>query len=237
MRREHHRWRSQDLQRDMDLLIFGHAGRPMIVFPTSMGAFFEYEDRGMVAAIAGKIEHGLVQLFCVSSVDPESFYANNRHPRERIDRYLAYERYLVNDVAGLVRTASGSATAGVTGCSFGAYHAFTMALRHPDVFTSCITMGGAFDITRFLDGYYDQDAYLLCPPHFLPNLTDDWFLSRYRQNKWVFVTGEADICRTPTEQAAHLMAAKQVPYNLHVWGHGSHHDWPEWIKMANVYIP
>ena len=42
----------------MDLLIFGHAGPPMIVFPSSMGAFFEYEDRGMIDSLAGKLEHG-----------------------------------------------------------------------------------------------------------------------------------------------------------------------------------
>ena len=66
----------------------------------------------------------------------------------------------------------GRETIGVTGCSFGAYHALTMALRHPDVSRRCITMGGAFDVTRFLDGYFDEDAYLLCPPHFLPGLSD-----------------------------------------------------------------
>jgi len=32
----------------MELLVFGHAGVPMIVFPTSMGRFFEYSDRGMI---------------------------------------------------------------------------------------------------------------------------------------------------------------------------------------------
>ena len=57
-----------------------------------------------------------------------------------------------------------------------ATHALTMALRHPDVFTSCITMGGAYDVTRFLDGYNDTDVYLLCPPQFLPGLADHaWF--------------------------------------------------------------
>jgi len=95
----------------------------------------------------------------------------------------------------------------------------------------------SFDVTRFLDGYYDQDAYLLCPPHFLPNLGDSWFLDRYRANKWVLVTGEADICRPATEQAAWALAAKSVPHSLHVWGNGSHHDWPEWRKMAAVYLP
>ena len=51
MHRTHHKWYAHSLQRDMDLLIFGHAGPPMIVFPSSMGAFFEYEDRGMIAAV------------------------------------------------------------------------------------------------------------------------------------------------------------------------------------------
>jgi esterase/lipase superfamily enzyme len=237
MQREYHRWRSPQLQRDMELVVFGGAGEPVIVFPTSMGAFFEYEDRGMVAAIEDKIDAGQVQLFCISTIDSDTFYATNVPPRMRIDRYLAYEHYLVEDVTTFVHQITGRSTMGVTGCSFGAYHAFTMALRHPDVFTSCITMGGSFTIERFLDGYYDQDAYLLCPPHFLPGLDDRWFLDRCRSNKWVLVTGEADMCRPDTEQAAALLSAKGIPNSLHVWGHGSQHDWPEWTKMAKAYIP
>ena len=221
----------------MDLLRFGHAGRPMLVFPTSLGSFHEYEDRGMVWALADKLEHGVLQLVCVSTVDAESFYAKDRPPRARLDRYLAYERFLLDDIVSFVRTTCGSETMGVTGCSFGAYHAFTMALRHPDVFTSCITMGGAFDIGRFLDGYGDLDSYLLSPPQFLPHLTDEWFLARYRQNKWVLVTGEYDICRADTEHAAAILGARGVPHALHVWGEGSLHDWPEWLKMARAYVP
>jgi len=237
MRREYHRWFARDLHRDMETLVLGHAGRPVIVFPTSGGAFFEYEDRGMVQVLADKIEAGTLQLFCVSTVDSESFYSRSLHPRHRIERYLEYERYLTGDLVPFIKQQNGSDTAGVTGCSLGAYHALTMALRHPDVFTSCIGMGGAFDLTRFLDGYFDDDAYLLSPQHFLPNLTDPWFLDRYRQNKWVLVTGEHDICRAATEQAAHLFAEKGIPHSLHVWGDHSEHDWPEWQKMAAAYIP
>lgn len=237
MRREYQRWFSGLLGRDMEMLVFGHAGRPVIVFPTSMGAFFEYEDRGMVAALADKLDAGSVQLFCVSTLDTETFYAKMVGPRDRIDRYLAYEQYLLHEVVPFATQQNGSPTAGVTGCSFGAYHAMVMALRHPDIFTSCITMGGAFDIMRFLQGYFDEDAYLLSPPHFLPNLTDPWFLERFRQNKWVLVTGEKDICRPDTEHAARLFSHKDTPHSLHVWGHGSEHDWPEWVKMAAAYVP
>jgi esterase/lipase superfamily enzyme len=221
----------------MELLAFGHAGVPMVVFPTSLGAFFDYEDRGMVAAISDKIESGLVRLLCVTTLDNETFYARHAAPRARIDRYLAYERYLVDELVPYVRHMTGRETMGVTGCSFGAYHALTMALRHPGIFTDCVTMGGAFDITRFFDGYYDEDVYLLCPPHFLPGLDDEWFLERMRANKWVLVTGEADICRAETEQAAGLLGFKDVPFSLHVWQNGSVHDWPEWIKMARAYLP
>jgi esterase/lipase superfamily enzyme len=176
-------------------------------------------------------------LFCVSTLDTETFYASMLHPRERVERYLQYERYLLDEVVPFIARQNGSPTAGVTGCSFGAYHAMTMALRHPDVFTSCITMGGAFDIMRFLHGYFDEDAYLLSPPHFLPNLTDPWFLEHCRRNKWVLVTGEKDICRADTEHASRLLDQKGIPNSLHVWGDGSEHDWPEWVKMAGAYIP
>lgn len=237
MTRDYTTWRSQQLGRDMELLVFGHGGRPLIVFPTSMGSFFEYEDRGMVEALADKLDGGALQLFCVSTIDKDTFYADDVHPRQRIERYLAWERYLLDDVVAFIRHRNGSQTMGVTGCSFGAYHALTMALRHPDVFTSCITMGGAFDLKRFLNGYHDLDAYLLSPPDFLPGLSDPWFLDRMRANKWVLVTGEQDICRQQTEQAAALLHDKGVPATLHVWGHGSIHDWPEWIKMARAYVP
>ena len=217
--------------------MFGHGGRPMIVFPTSMGAFFEYEDRGMIGALADKLEHGALQLICVSTVDTETFYAQDRHHAPASSGISPTSATSSRTSCRSSPTLSGSPTAGVTGCSFGAYHAFTMALRHPDMFTSCIPMGGAFDISRFLDGYDDLDSYLLSAPQFLPRLQDAWFLDRYRHNKWVLVTGEHDICRADTEQAAGLLRAKGIPHSLHVWEHGSEHDWPEWRKMAAVYIP
>ena len=45
MNREYHKWYSNALRRDMELLIFGHSGIPLLVFPTSMGRFFDYESR------------------------------------------------------------------------------------------------------------------------------------------------------------------------------------------------
>ena len=84
MVRTYHRDRSSRLGREMELLVFGHAGLPVVVFPTSGGRFFEFEDRGMVGALASKIDAGHLQLFCVDSVDLESWYNRQASPRQRI---------------------------------------------------------------------------------------------------------------------------------------------------------
>src|ERR1039458_6102 len=47
----YHKQFSHELGRDMESLVYGHAGHPVLVFPTSMGRFFEYEDAGMIRAL------------------------------------------------------------------------------------------------------------------------------------------------------------------------------------------
>ena len=122
------------------------------------------------------------------------------------------EDYILNDVVPLVRHLTWRDTLGVTGCSFGAYHAMAFALRYPYTFSSCVTMGGAFDIRRFLGGYFDEDCYFLDPLSFLPGLSDGYYLDQYRRNKWVLVTGDHDICRGANEAFSGLLGAKGIPH-------------------------
>ena len=236
MHREYHRWFSHSLQREMELLFFGHDGPPMLVFPTSMGAFYEFEDRGMIGALGGKLAHGQLRLACISSVDGESWYNRRAHPRHRVLRHLQYEDYILNDVVPLIRHLTWRDTIGVTGCSFGAYHAMAFALRHPYTFTWCVTMGGAFEVRRFLDGYFDEDCYFLDPTSFLPGLGDPHYLDQLRRNKFVLATGDHDICRGANEHFSGLLSARGIPHSLHVWNH-SKHDWPDWRPMASAYLP
>jgi esterase/lipase superfamily enzyme len=55
MQREYQRWTSAALGRDMEMLVFGHASAPVLVFPTSMGRFYEHEDFGMVSALSAHL--------------------------------------------------------------------------------------------------------------------------------------------------------------------------------------
>jgi esterase/lipase superfamily enzyme len=232
MNREYHKWYSNALRRDMELLVFGHAGVPLLVFPTSMGRFFDYENRGMIAAIAHKYEGGEFQAFCVDSVDSESWYNKAVPPRERALRHSEYDRYILEEVVPFIRSHNRSDQLVTTGCSFGGYHAINFALRHPDAVSGAVSMGGAFDIHQFLDGYYDDNCYYNCPPDFLPGLNDPWYLDRYRRQKLVLATGERDICRDENVRLSGIMNSKQIPHWLDVWGDGTGHDWPWWQHMT-----
>ncbi len=153
MHRSYHRWYSGTLGRDMELLLFGHAGAPVLVFPTSQGRFYEYEDRGMVRALAEHLEHGWIQLVCVDSIDGESFYCTWAHPGGRIWRHVQYERYLLDEVIPGVQASNTDPFWMTTGCSFGAYHAVNLALRHPELIKRTIGLSGIYEIRRWMDGY------------------------------------------------------------------------------------
>ena len=238
MKREYHKWFSGEFGREMEMLTFGHDGVPVIVFPTSQGRFYEFEDRGMVGAIADKIEGGRVQLFCVDSVDGESWYNRGVPPRWRIARQVQYENYVLREVVPFIRGRNGRPQLATLGCSFGGYHAVNMALRHPGVFTGCLSMSGAYDMKKlgFLQGYYDDDVYFNLPMDYLPNLSDAWVLGQMRRNTYVLATGVHDQCWNDNEQLAAVMRSRGVPVRLDVWGDNTGHDWPWWRRMAQVYL-
>ena len=233
MNREYRKWYSPSLHRDMELLVFGHAGMPVIVFPTSMGRFYDYEDRGMIHAIEWRYESGALQAFSLDSVDAESWYNKQIHPRDRVRRHNQYEQYLINEAIPYIRSRNSSPELALTGCSFGGYHVMNFALRRPDLVSYAVSMGGAFDIHQFLDGYFDENCYFNCPPDFLPHLNDDWYFSRYRSHtRFVLATGERDICLAENQRLSRIMSEKQIPHWLDVWGDGTGHDWQWWQQMA-----
>ncbi len=237
MNREFHKWLSPSLGREMEMLIFGHAGQPVLVFPSSMGRFFEYEDRGMIHAIQYQIDHGQMQVFCPDSVDSESWYNKGAHPADRVKRHMAYERYIVNEVVPLVRRVNPHHGIVTTGCSFGGYHAMNLALKQPGIFTRCVSMSGAFDMRQFMGGYYDDNFYFANPVDYLPKTQEGWYMNQYRDgNRYLLAVGEWDICLGENERMAGIMHNKNIPHRLDIWGERAVHDWPLWQKMAQAYF-
>jgi esterase/lipase superfamily enzyme len=237
MKREYHKWYSPSLQRDMEVLVFGHGGTPVLVFPSSMGRFFEYEDRGMIEATAYQYESGALQAFCPDSVDGESWYNQAAHPADRVRRHMAYESYIMNELVPLIRRMNTAGDIITTGCSFGGFHAMNFALKQPDVFTRCVSMSAAFDMRQFLDGYYDDNCYYNNPVEYLPALGDSWYMDYYQDsNRFLMAVGEWDIRLGENQQMASIMHGKNIPHRLDVWGDPAVRDWPLWQRMAQTYF-
>ena len=148
----------------------------------------------MIHALSPKIERGELQVFCVDSVDRSSWYNSWAHPADKLHRQNAFDAYLVIEFAPHRTKPHGELAAdGRYRLAAAGYHAMNFALRHPDLVAYVVSMSGAFDIPkRFLNGYYDQNAYFNSPLDSLPQLGDGWFLDTYRHNYYVLATGNGD---------------------------------------------
>ena len=235
MKRDYRKWHSPALERDMELLVFGEGGTPVLVFPTSMGRFYQWEDFGMVAHMAERIDAGWLQLWCVDSVDAESFYDKKKAPQERAQRHLAYERYVIDEVLPAIRSDNQVDFLMAAGASFGAYHAVALATRRPGIVRKAVGMSGAYDTAKWLDGERSGEAYFVNPLAFLPNLNDDRYLAPLRETEIIIATGRDDPNVDESKRLAGVLQQKGVPAELDIWD-GWAHDWPYWKDMVDRYI-
>lgn len=235
MHREHHRWFSPSLGKDMDLLIFGHAGARVLVFPTSMGKFFEWQDRGMMGALSEHLERGWIQLYCVDTVDEESWYAKWKHPHDRAVRHAQWDSYLINEVVPLSWHKNQNPFFMTVGASFGAFHAMSFALRYPHLVNRAIGLSGLYDVREISRGYTDDLVYHYNTPQFIPNEHDHSRLAAMRRMDIILAIGRDDSFAEHNRWFSGVLWNKGIGNALRIWD-GWSHDWPYWMQMIQVYI-
>jgi esterase/lipase superfamily enzyme len=218
----------------MELLAFGHAGPPMIVFQLD-GRVLRVRRPRHDRALADKLEHGQLRLFLRVVGRQRELVLQEDSPAHRVERHLHYEDYVLNEAVPLIKHLTRQDAIGVTGCSFGAYHAMALALRNPVHLHVVRDDGRRVRRVAVLDGYFDEDCYFLNPPSFLPGLADPYYLDQFRRNKWVLVTGDHDICRAPNEQSRRCCTPRASPQPARL--ERLKHDWPYWRPMAAAYLP
>jgi esterase/lipase superfamily enzyme len=240
MNREYYKWYSPALNRDMELLVFGHAGNPVLFFPTRSAHFYDYENWNIVGALQDKIESGALQLYCVDSVDIESFYADI-HPADRIKRHLDYEQYILTEVIPLAQQKNNRLLT-AAGCSLGGYHAANIAFKHPQYFNRVVSMSARYNLTLattafrdLLDGYWDENVYYNMPSMFIPNLTDENILGRLPNLKIIMVVGEEDPFYENNQQLSQALQQKNITHDFYVWEEEAHRP-RYWRKMVQLYL-
>ncbi len=242
MKREYHQWYSPNLHREMELLVFGDRGARVIVFPTRVGRFFDYENWRIVGAVYDKIRDGHLQLFCVDSIDAESFYCDWCIPSERIKRHESYERYILHEVIPFSESKNQNPYIIAHGCSLGAYHAMNIGLRHPSIFHKIVSFSGRYDISASIgsyrdlfDGYWDETIYFNNPSQYLQNITNEALLERLRRLEIIITIGEDDILLENNKKLSQDLNTKGIVHQFHIWKEEAHRAY-YWRQMAKLYL-
>lgn len=240
MQIDYHKFYSSQLGREMEFKSYGYAGKPVIVFPSSGGRFFEYEGFGMIEACKDYIESGTIRVYTVDGIDNETWLNKERSVSDIGKHHNAYDAYIVEELIPFVKNHN-NYTGGMlaTGCSMGGYHSANFYFRHPDVFDTVIALSGIYDARFFVgENLGDFDVYTNSPVDYLKNLQDNHYLNAYRNGNIIIATGqgawEEDAIKD-TRALEEVLASKGVPAWIDYWGQDVNHDW-DWWKIQMPYF-
>lgn len=239
MRREERSWFSKNIGHDMDLVVYGHAGQPLICFPSSNGRTRDWEGFGMVDCVADLIDAGRLQMVAVDGIDWQSWKNAGVPVEQRARRHNDYHRYITEEVVPFVGGEAGRQTVWGTGCSMGAFHSANFFFRRPDLFDGLIAMSGLYQPSLFVGRYSDDDVYFNSPISYLPKLTDSWHLEQYRRSRIVFAVGQGAWEEDAVKDTRHIqeiLHEKGIPATFDYWGHDVDHHWFWWQKMLRHHL-
>jgi len=216
---------------DTHMLVFGDRGYPVVLFPTTLGRYYECKDFGLVESVRWFVEQGLVQLYCVDAINDHSWYNRSIHPADKVRNHTWYDKMIREEVVERIRWNTGTGRVVMAGPSFGGYLAANFAFRHPGLVSHLFSMSGAFDIKAFMHGHYDDNVYFNNPVDFMPSANDG--------NLWnmniVLGTSDWDICKEANFHMSNILNGKNIHHWLDV-RHEGPHDWPLWQEMFPHYL-
>ncbi|MHC4547513.1 MAG: alpha/beta fold hydrolase [Planctomycetota bacterium] len=236
MERHYDTFRSRLMERPIEYLWFGSGGRPLVMFPTAGGRFFENEDRNLVGSLAGYINEDRLQVCCIDSFNDETWNHSHLHPAERVRRHDIYDRYLAEELLPMVAARAGRGDIAVYGASQGGFHAVNVAARHPEQVSRCIALSGLFDTHRLLDGHWDDLCYFHCPTAYVANMDEGW-VRRLSKVEWIIATGEHDSLVGETRNFSSILRQKGIPVHSEIWPGVFGHDWPFWKEHLRRFLP
>lgn len=246
METQYFKWYSPELNRDMEMKVYGHAGRPVLFIPCQDGRFFDFENFKMADTWAPWIERGEVMVFSIDTMDLETWSNKTGDPRWRIERHEQWMRYIVNEVAPFIQQMANERNGwdGIPGiisfgCSLGATHAANLFFRYPEIFTGTLALSGIYNASYGWDGYMDQDVYNNSPVDYLAGMSwDHPYIEKYRNNRGIICVGQGawEMPET-TRRVAEIVAEKNMGVWVDFWGHDVAHDWEWWYKQVPYFVP
>ena len=238
MSKEIQRWYSPNLNKEMEIVVYGHYGFALLMFPTAAADFLEYERFKLIDSIGGFLGEGKIKAYSINSINMESWLNNNMHPADKAIRHQQYNRYVVEEVVPFIHNHSkGLVPIITTGASLGALHAANNFFRRPDIFSGTIAMSGSYDLKTYSKGYYDDNVYFNSPVDYLPHWEDNDMLEKLRKGKIIIASGQGDYeDPSAARRLSDILHSKGVNHWLDLWGHDIKHEWSTWLQMLPYFL-
>lgn len=234
MHREIHQWHSPSLNKNMEIVMYGHYGFALLLLPTAAADYLEYERFHLIGSISKYINEGKVKVFSINSINSESWLNNHMHPRHKSIRHNQFNSYVYNEVIPFIKNNTSWDTPIYTcGASLGALHSANLFFKRPDLINGVVAMSGDYDLSTYTKGYHDADVYFNSPAQYMANLEDHGLLTQMRNSNHIHILAGQGSYENPqaSRHFSGILNAKGVPHDLDIWGHDMGHDWPTWRKM------
>ena len=240
----YHSWESLLLGQKAEIKVYGEKGRPVLVFPSAKGRFFDYENFGMIDALSEYINGKNLIVFTVDGIDWQTWFNENVTPDEKAKRHSDYDKFIYDEVIQFIQTYEGLSEQDTeniiaTGCDFGAYHAANFFFRHPDVINGLIGLSGVYSLKQYVGNYIDDNVYFNDPLLYLPNLKDPWYIDKFNDSDIIICSGQGAFEDWSIEQSKALdTVLSNIGVRSHwldLWGLDVTHDWYWWRKEI-VYL-
>ena len=235
----YHKFYSEALGQDFELKVYGSSGKPVMVFPTSSGRFYDHENMGMIDTTRDFIERGDIRVFAVDGRDWESW--NNPVKDAGMGaRHARYEECITVDTLRYISRSYGITEKFMaTGASFGAFHAANFFLKFPGCFDSAVCLSGIYSMRTELGGYSDESVYFNEPLSYLPGLNDERTLSELRDGYIVVSHGGGawELFNDQAGEFARELKAKSITCWHESWDETWPHDWPTWKAQLLKFLP
>jgi esterase/lipase superfamily enzyme len=230
---------SASAEKDFDVVVYGDAGRPVVVFPEGDASCTSWENNGMIERLLGLVEKGRVQLFATDSADDEGWYFRTADQGYRVGSVGSYFSYVEGELHDYVSAFSSSEELPLlVGVGMGAMNATVEMLRRPDLYGGLLAVSGTYDVRAFVDGELDEGWLAFSPVDIVASLGDDAILD---------LTGKplAFVCGThgsetgaDTQRALEgALRACRIPATFEYWGADVSHDWRWWREEVAQLLP
>ena len=235
-----HLWTpSQAMGKNVHVWTYGHAGRPVIALPTSGGYAHEWQQHGVIDALADLIEQGRIRIWQPETNVSETWNQRDASLSWRMHRHAAYEQFLTEELIPHIRHATGRSDVIVLGASVGAMYAVNCALKYPQLFPEVVGLSGRYEARTFTLGLDNMDVYYNNPLSYVWNLHGEPLRRVQHQTHVTLVCGQGAHEKNCLKETLHLaqgLQQKHVPLMLDVWGHDVAHEWAWWRRQIRHHL-